>query len=1588
MSSELSLYSQAFGFGNSVHHSVDPRTGQYSCSISLYRAPSKARNCPTFELSLYHDALSSRDSGLGEGWLFNTSTYRHRYSKTLSLFTGEHYQVTETETTFDVKDQKLKSFLFERRDNGYRIVHKSGDIEIMSNENNMWDVTVPVEIYAANGRSLKLEWTSFGETPRLSKIKDGSETLLEIQYLVFQVDVIRSPNTPEESVISLIQHGDMLTELKLPQEGSWQFDYEPGGPYTLIQRVTSPAGLVEELSYDREGHRLPIGAPVSTIPYVISHTMVPGSNQPDITTLYTYSDFNFLGHGGVNNWDPDEDNLYRAGSEYEYSSTSTVEDGATLTCTYNKYHLMTSSRREQGTKAVTQTTTYHAIEDEPFDCQPAHYQLPKVIEATYEDLAKDGAKRTEKTRYHFDSWGNPTETTNPDGTRITREYYAEQGENGLCPADPNGFRRHVKKETITPPASAIIAKPTSQEFQYLRLPTATGADNNDLVAVSQTTSLEDDQILSCTNFTYTNEPESRDHGRIKKHVFRLHGEYPTTRDSSYDYPGGNYWRKRVTATSFDGLTVLQEATVSLATDMTLGHKDEHGVETRYQYDSLDRVIEEKTAPATDYEATRKTEYAVVEDGVGYQITQTEANGVQTRYTTDGMERVILVERQEPNDRFRPVESCLYNKVGQCFQVEKIDWLKIREGEATEIRTKQQNQYDDWGEACQSMDTTGMVTINAYDPISLTRTTGIFGGGTVKTKVNLVGKPTEVVTIKSDGTIYSKTSCEYDGRGRLVKERDALGRITDYQFDSFDRIIQKTGPDGHVVQTSYAPQSPDDHPASIKIGPYTIAEQQFDGLGRPTIVNQGQRTTSGIYQGSAPNPSRVVLADGAIHDISYEPSIGYKVKSITAPEGEESYVRDKKTAAILNLQNKEMTVNRAYSPSGLLAAETFKMQDGNKLSASATHSLAGELCSYTDVHEQTREIEYDAFGRASKLIQGATTVDFEYNKANLVSKTTVTGEEKEKCMGLEQVYDDFGNEVERIVRRGSGGVVLYKIQQKFGQTGLINERRVENGPGDLLREEYFTYDVRDRLVDYRCNGPECPEDQNGWKLLRQSFAFDALDNVVEISTDSQDGKSNTRCHEYSPHDPTKVLRVTNTHKDLPSAITLQYNDSGCLTRDEEGRSLEYDTRNRLVTVRSSSNNVMCKYHYDALGKLVRQEVEGQPDNQLHYHDGALVAITKGESKTSYLTDGHTYWGESTQHGEQDAITELWASDSHKSILASIGAGNHSHLSYTPYGFSKESPAIGFNGQWRDPVTGWYHLGNGYRVYNPSLMRFHAPDSWSPFVSNEINPYAYCLGDPVNNTDPSGHMTGRDWTVLGVGLATGILVVSLTAGAGLAVAVGASIAVGAVTDAATGAIYDAATGTAPTLESVGTDMLFGAIGGAAGELVGRGLAAGARAVSRFTRGILEAGAKLRVAGGLPGDIRLNPRYIRFSQDTIGNTLSGPPGRRAERVLVRDAIRNLQGIANIPRRLAAIAEYPVIKVVKLLIHENGKWVRKFFSIDNRRLAVFKEALTGVKGGRIKVKQVSFDEALEKWTHFTTNNHGTTVAERGSGVIYPSIE
>lgn len=68
---------------------------------------------------------------------------------------------------------------------------------------------------------------------------------------------------------------------------------------------------------------------------------------------------------------------------------------------------------------------------------------------------------------------------------------------------------------------------------------------------------------------------------------------------------------------------------------------------------------------------------------------------------------------------------------------------------------------------------------------------------------------------------------------------------------------------------------------------------------------------------------------------------------------------------------------------------------------------------------------------------------------------------------------------------------------------------------------------------------------------------------------------------------------------------------------------------------------------------------------------------------------------------------------------------------------EQNPLGYKGYQMDLASRHYLLGQGNRIYNPGIMRFHALDTMSPFGKGGINSYAYCLGDPVNRKDSNGH-----------------------------------------------------------------------------------------------------------------------------------------------------------------------------------------------------------------------------------------------------------
>ncbi|WP_259642870.1 RHS repeat-associated core domain-containing protein, partial [Pseudomonas syringae] len=171
--------------------------------------------------------------------------------------------------------------------------------------------------------------------------------------------------------------------------------------------------------------------------------------------------------------------------------------------------------------------------------------------------------------------------------------------------------------------------------------------------------------------------------------------------------------------------------------------------------------------------------------------------------------------------------------------------------------------------------------------------------------------------------------------------------------------------------------------------------------------------------------------------------------------------------------------------------------------------------------------------------------------------------------------------------------------------------------------------------------------------------------------------------------------------------------------------------------SSGNRVvLCTYRYDPTDRLADCVPAGQGGMRLFYQKSRLATQIQGQIQHSLLrTDEHLLAHLSVENNQSDSA--LLLTDQQQSVIAAQGLA----LAYTPYGHRHPSAGPmnlpGFTGQRLDPVTGHYLLGNGYRAFNPVLMRFNSPDSLSPFDEGGLNAYGYVGGDPVGFGDETGH-----------------------------------------------------------------------------------------------------------------------------------------------------------------------------------------------------------------------------------------------------------
>ncbi|QBZ91333.1 hypothetical protein EPZ47_22425 [Pseudomonas viciae] len=1431
MATTTAVHSNAFNFLSFVQSGVDARTGQYTVSLSLPEVKTCELSGPVVPLTLNFNPLNTVDAGFGLGWEMGLTQYASD-TQIISLHSGETFRVTGPYPGFThrlrMKEQKIESFhLFTLpdNDNRFKVVHKSGLVEVLELKGASPQVAVPVKMYSPQGHEVSLEYiTAPSGQPMLSALLDSTGALLRItrdtaaHTVTFAMGLTNGIPSAQVVLNLINDHVERIT-LPTTEGAGWRFEYQTEKTLSCISAVWTPLGTHETILYNDEGHGFPGRDTQRKLPRVTRHTTDPGGDNPPIVVAYSYGadSHNFLGYGSAINWDDDGlDNLFKVLEPYTYTTTESLMSGTetvrSITRTFNRFHLQTQEVIAQGNHQKTIRTRYYADDDDKlsFDNQPRQCQLPRKMSTLWSISDDPRFWRMDTEISEYDIHGNQTLRVEPSGVTEKITYYPVEGLEGFCPADPYGFVRHVQEKTLAPandPERVPDLQPGAPvmrtRFRYESLPPLTPLDDSPItlpwlyVVEERLYELIDtpassfgrsngfvaqeptEQQLSRTVFHYINAPaDPLTHGRRSRQAITLGSDSGPTSFIEYSYtknPSKQSLRTEQRAsTDVDSAvrTVVDERSMLNGEPLLV---TDNGVQHSYRYDALNRVLSETQAPDSDYPATRRYGYRLIRPAdAGQTPIRTQAyqqmedvKGVRVRTYFDGLSRAVREEMEDHDHSgasYRDIYTAKYNAKGFLVEETEIDWL-----ETTNLSLTTSYTYDLWGLQDSVTRPDGVKEWTLNNPIAFTTETWIDGTARARTITNRFEKTVSVEHIGVDGRHLSQTAFKYDGLGNCTLEIDELGQVTRYRYDAFARLCSTTLPDLTTVHNTYAEHSQaelrtsiDVEPGNIQVPMRNVGEQAFDGLDRLVSITVGSRHEQQVYEAGHFQPKHRITPAGNQINYQYKRGLSEKPTLISAPDDESSFEVDVLDARLDSSKNNQGEYHFSYDEVGRLTGETWKDAVDNKTyRTSYNTSLKGRRLSRTDIGNHQTLMDYDRRnGRLLGIEQGQLQAVFEYDAIGRLFRTTSTDKTTQNKLTTTLEFDELGRETLRtLVLLNAQGQPIdaeRSIELTYLADSNVKTRHLRVTGASALLETY-SYDLRGRLERYRCSGSDLPKDRFGNAIVSQYFEFDTLDNIIYTRTVFNDGRLDIAHFTFAEDDPCQLVGARHSHPDYQHLETrFNYDADGNLEHDELGRRLSYDSQGRLVEVKTPAGLSLTAYRYDPHDQL--QAVTPQGDTQtLRFYQGTRVTDTLHDDHHVQLLY-HKGQPLGQQTPSDTGQTLLLLTDAKRSVIGENQGNDLRSAVYGAYGERDENSSLqsllAFNGEAVES-TGWYLLGNGYRAYNPSLMRFHSPDALSPFGSGGLNCYMYCAGNPIAFSDPTGHQAQNElihntWFNLGAGL----------------------------------------------------------------------------------------------------------------------------------------------------------------------------------------------------------------------------------------------
>jgi RHS repeat-associated protein len=797
--------------------------------------------------------------------------------------------------------------------------------------------------------------------------------------------------------------------------------------------------------------------------------------------------------------------------------------------------------------------------------------------------------------------------------------------------------------------------------------------------------------------TFGDATESKDpDGNVTTYSYDADGRPVTKVAPTYTQPG--------TSTAVNGTSTTKYNALGQIT----GQTDPDGSTTTYGYDQLG----DQTGQTDPDGGVTTTSY----DADGEQLSQTGPTGAQTTATYDYLGRPATstqVERYPSAASYTTTTS--YAPTAADPSGTWKSSVATPDGEATSYG------YNAAGETTQVTDGAGNTTHYSYDALGRTTDTVNPDGTSATVGYDPAGNEVAQSSLSASGQTLATQTATFDGDGDQLSTTDALGDTTAYTYDPDDNLTSETQPvsSSSGIVTSFG------YDAAGNQTVYT------DGRGNQWLTTynswnlpEDEAVPSTSQYSSWANSASVIAYNGdglpAWEDEPGGVSRTYSYNNMDEVTGESG---SGATAATANRSFSydeagnmltAATSNTAASgqPSNA-TSETFSYDDralpltaaGSAGSTAYTWNGDGQQASVQDA-AGTTSYGYDSDGRLRTLNDPASgaTLTYSYNPMSQVSQISYgTDVQAFGYDGLHRLTTDTLT---------SGAATVASIGYGYNADGELTSKTTTGFAGASANT--YTYDQAGRLTSWN-NGSSTTQ-----------YAYDASGNRVQAGSAT---------YTYDARDELTSDGTSSYAYAADGDLSTVSGPSGTVTSTSDAYGQQ--------GAQGSQADV-----YDALGRDVGTAVTNGATTALSYEGISGQLASDGNSAYTW-TPGGTLIGTETAGNPGAGVLDF--TDRHTDLTGQFTAAGTTltgSQAFGPWGAAIATGgtlagSLGYQSQYTSPTTGQVDMGA--RWYNPATGSFGDKDTTAnkPVPdSASASPFGYAADNPLDLTDPTGHMAILD------------------------------------------------------------------------------------------------------------------------------------------------------------------------------------------------------------------------------------------------------